>query len=298
MKITKAVIPAAGFGTRFLPAAKAVPKEMIPLIDKPVIQYVVEEATSAGITDILMIISGGKQAIQDHFSRNYDLEQRLANSGKDDLLAEMRSITDLANIHYIYQHELNGLGDAIYRAKSFVGDEAFAILLGDTVTTSNCSTPVIGQLIKAHETCESSVVALEAVPPEKVSRYGVIDGEVVGEDLYKVKHFVEKPSIEAAPSNLAIASRYVFTPELFKFLAKTPRGKGNEIQLTDAMTMMLETESMFGLKIDGKRHDIGNKLEFIKATIDFALQRNEFKGKIKKYIGNLGLMAGVHQTQR
>lgn len=284
MKITKAVIPAAGFGTRFLPAAKAVPKEMIPLIDKPVIQYVVEEAAAAGITDILMVISGGKQAIQDHFTHNRDLEARLATSGKDDLLAEMHSITDLANIHYIYQHDLNGLGDAIYRAKSFVGDEAFAILLGDTVTTSNCSTPVIGQLIKAHETCDSSVVALEAVPPEKVSRYGVIDGETVGNNLYKVKHFVEKPSIEEAPSNLAIASRYVFTSELFDFIAKTPRGKGNEIQLTDAMTMMLETESMFGLKIDGKRHDIGNKLEFIKATIDFALQRDEFKGKIKEYI--------------
>lgn len=289
MKITKAVIPAAGFGTRFLPAAKAVPKEMIPLIDKPVIQYVVEEAAAAGITDILMVISGGKQAIQDHFTHNRDLEERLAASGKTELLTEIHSITDLANIHYIYQHELNGLGDAIYRAKSFVGNEAFAILLGDTVTSSNCSTPVIGQLIKAHAICESSVVALEAVPPEKVSRYGVIDGEIVGQDLYKVKHFVEKPSIEAAPSNLAIASRYIFTPELFDFLAKTPRGKGNEIQLTDAMTMMLATESMFGLKIDGKRHDIGNKLEFIKATIDFALQRDEFKTQIKEYIGNLKL---------
>ena len=284
MKITKAVIPAAGFGTRFLPAAKAVPKEMIPLIDKPVIQYVVEEAVAAGITDILMVISNGKQAIQEHFSRNFDLEQRLAHSGKNDLLDDIHKITDLANIHYIYQHELNGLGDAINQAKSFVGNEAFAILLGDTVTTSDCSMPVIGQLIQAYESCGSSVVALETVPLEKVSRYGVIDGEAVTEALYKVKHFVEKPSIETAPSNLAIASRYIFTPELFDFLAKTPRGKGNEIQLTDAMSMMLETEAMFGLKIAGKRHDIGNKLEFIKATIDFALQRDEFKNNIKEYI--------------
>jgi UTP--glucose-1-phosphate uridylyltransferase len=284
MKITKAVIPAAGFGTRFLPAAKAVPKEMIPLIDKPVIQYVVEEAVAAGITDILMVISNGKQAIQEHFSRNFDLEQRLAHSGKNDLLDNIAKITKLANIHYIYQHELNGLGDAINQAKSFVGQEAFAILLGDTVTTSTCSMPVIGQLIQAYEKCGSSVVALEAVPLEKVSRYGVIDGDAVAETLYKVKHFIEKPSIEAAPSNLAIASRYIFTPELFDFLAKTPRGKGNEIQLTDAMTMMLETEAMFGLKIAGKRHDIGNKLEFIKATIDFALQRDEFKNNIKEYI--------------
>ncbi|MCF6175945.1 MAG: UTP--glucose-1-phosphate uridylyltransferase GalU [Victivallaceae bacterium] len=285
MKITKAVIPAAGFGTRFLPAAKAVPKEMIPLIDKPVIQYVVEEAVAAGITDILMVISGGKQTIQEHFSRNFELEQHLTVNGKDDLLADMRHITDLINIHYIYQHELNGLGDAIYQAKSFVGTVPFAILLGDTVTTSNCSTPVIGQLIKAHETCDSSVVALEAVPPEKVSRYGVIDGEVVGDDLYRVKHFVEKPSIDDAPSNLAIASRYIFTPELFEFLAQTPRGKGNEIQLTDAMVLMLEQHPMFGLKIDGQRHDIGNKLDFIKATISFALNRAEFKDQVKAYIG-------------
>jgi UTP--glucose-1-phosphate uridylyltransferase len=284
MKIRKAVIPAAGFGTRFLPTAKAVPKEMIPLIDKPVIQYVVEEAVAAGISDILMIVSSGKQIIQEHFTPNHALEQRLQNNGKTELLEELREITSLANIHYIYQHELNGLGGAIYQAKSFVGNEPFAILLGDTVTTSDNSTPVIGQLIEAHNSCGGSVVALEAVPPEKVSRYGVIDGEAMSEALYKVKHFVEKPTIKEAPSNLAIASRYIFTPELFNFLEQTPLGKGNEIQLTDAMAMMLKEQPMFALQFAGRRHDIGNKLEYIKATIDFALRRGEFADQITEYM--------------
>ncbi len=284
MKISKAVIPAAGFGTRFLPAAKAVPKEMIPLIDKPVIQYVIEEAVTAGISDILIVVSGGKQAIQEHFSRNHELEQRLESSGKAALLEEVRAITELADIHYVYQHELNGLGDAIYRAQKWVGESPFAILLGDTVTTSSDSVPVIGQLMRAYEDCHASVVALEAVPPEKVNRYGIIAGETVDNGLYRIEQFVEKPAPETAPSNLAIASRYIFTPEIFNLLERTPRGKGNEIQLTDAMSMMLDVEPMYGRQIAGHRHDIGNKLEFIKATLDFALRRDEFKEQIKEYL--------------
>ena len=281
--IRKAVIPAAGFGTRFLPFTKAVPKEMIPLVDKPVIQYVIEEAAAAGISDILIIVSTGKMAIQDHFNPDAGLEARLKANGKDELLEELRSINKLANIHYVYQQELKGLGDAVLCAKNFVGNEPFAILLGDTVLSSE-DKPVISQLLAAHKQTNSSIVALEEVPWEKTARYGVIDGKSNDETLYKVDAFVEKPAPEDAPSNLVIASRYVFNPEIFDYLAKTPRGKGNEIQLTDAMRLMLEDQSMYGYKFKGKRHDIGNKLDFIKSTIEFALKRPEFKNDLLKYL--------------
>ena len=281
--IRKAVIPAAGFGTRFLPFTKAVPKEMIPLVDKPVIQYVIEEAAAAGITDILVIVSTGKMAIQDHFNPDAGLEARLEANGKTELLEELRSINKLANLHYVYQQELKGLGDAVLCAKNFVGNEPFAILLGDTVLSSD-DKPVISQLLAAHEQTKSSIVALEEVPWEKTARYGVIDGKSEDETLYKVDAFVEKPAPEDAPSNLVIASRYVFNPEIFDYLAKTPRGKGNEIQLTDAMRLMLEDQAMYGYKFTGKRHDIGNKLDFIKSTIEFALKRPEFRDDILEYI--------------
>lgn len=284
--IRKAVIPAAGFGTRFLPFTKAVPKEMIPLVDKPVIQYVIEEAAAAGITDILVIVSTGKMAIQDHFNPDAGLEARLEANAKTELLEELRGINKLANIHYVYQQELKGLGDAVLCAKNFVGDEPFAILLGDTVLSSD-DKPVISQLLAAHEQTNSSIVALEEVPWEKTSRYGVIDGKSDDEVLYKVDGFVEKPAPEEAPSNLVIASRYVFNPEIFDYLAKTPRGKGNEIQLTDAMRLMLEDQAMYGYKFKGKRHDIGNKLDFIKSTIEFALKRPEFKDDVLEYIKSL-----------
>ncbi|MFA6103938.1 MAG: UTP--glucose-1-phosphate uridylyltransferase GalU [Victivallaceae bacterium] len=282
----KAVIPAAGFGTRFLPFTKAVPKEMIPLIDKPVIQYVVEEAVAAGLTDILIIISGGKMAIQDHFNPEVALEQRLEKSGKTALLEELRAINRLANIHYVYQQELNGLGDAVSYAECFVGNEPFAILLGDTVTSSDVM-PVTAQLVKTYEKVNASVVALEEVPWEKTSRYGVISGKTDDGSLYKVDKFVEKPAPADAPSNLVIASRYVFTPEIFECLKKTPRGKGNEIQLTDAMLLMLQQHPMYGLKVNGRRHDIGNKLDFIKSTVEFALQRPEFKDQITAWLKTL-----------
>lgn len=282
-KIRKAIIPAAGFGTRFLPFTKAVPKELIPVVDKPTLQYVIEEAAAAGITDILMVISSGKNAIQEHFNPNFDLETRLKKSGKNDLLSELQMINKLANIHYIYQQELNGLGDAVLQGKSFVGNEPFAVLLGDTITTSDFS-PVIAQLIDAYDKSNSSVVALEEVPMEKVSRYGVIDGEDQSDGLYQIRNFVEKPSIDEAPSNLVIASRYVFTPEIFDYLENTPRGKGNEIQLTDAMHGMLKEHDMYGLKFDGRRHDIGNKLDFVKATIEFAMKRDDLKQEVLEFI--------------
>lgn len=282
----KAVIPAAGFGTRFLPFTKAVPKEMIPLIDKPVIQYVVEEAVAAGLTEILIIVSTGKIAIQDHFNPEVALEQRLEASGKTALLAELKAINRLANIHYVYQQELNGLGDAVKYAECFVGDEPFAILLGDTVTSSDFM-PVTAQLVKAYEKVNAPVVALEEVPWEKTSRYGVISGQSEDGSLYKIDKFVEKPAPAEAPSNLVIASRYVFTPEIFQHIKNTPRGKGGEIQLTDAMLLMLQAHPMYGLKVNGKRHDIGNKLDFIKSTVEFALKRPEFKDQVAEWLQSL-----------
>ncbi|MDD5598340.1 MAG: UTP--glucose-1-phosphate uridylyltransferase, partial [Victivallaceae bacterium] len=224
--IKKAVIPAAGFGTRFLPFTKAVPKEMIPLVDKPVIQYVIEEAAAAGITDILIIISSGKTAIQEHFNPDAGLEARLEAAGKTEMLAELRRIDKLAKLHYVYQQELNGLGDAVMYAGSFVGNEPFAVLLGDTVLSSD-GKPVISQLLAAYERTRASVVALEEVPWEKTSRYGIVDGRSEDGVLYKVNGFVENPAPEKAPSNLAVAGRYVFNPEIFGYLAATPRGKGD-----------------------------------------------------------------------
>ncbi|WP_294506570.1 UTP--glucose-1-phosphate uridylyltransferase GalU [uncultured Victivallis sp.] len=275
--VRKAVIPAAGFGTRFLPFTKAVPKELVPLVDKPVIQYVVEEAVAAGIDRILIVTSSGKNAIQEHFNRSGDLERRLEETGKTALLAELRAISGLADIHYIYQQELNGLGDAVLCAKSFVGDDPFAVLLGDTVLDSSTEVTVTGQLVAAFGEVDSPVTALEPVPMERVSRYGVMDGIEVGEGLYKVRDWVEKPAPEEAPGNLAIASRYVFTPDIFDFLGRTPRGKGNEIQLTDAMRLMLAERPMYGLRIAGKRYDLGSKLGFLTGTVEFGLRRPEFR---------------------
>jgi len=283
-KIRKAVIPAAGFGTRFLPFTKSVPKELVPLVDKPVIQYVVEEAAAAGIDQILIVTSNGKGAIQDHFNRTFELEQRLEATGKHELLEEVRSICRIADIHYVYQQELNGLGDAVRCAKAFVGDEAFAVLLGDTVLDSATETPVIGQLTEAWEQLNAPVTALEAVPMERVSRYGVVDGEFIADGLCKVNGWVEKPSPEEAPSNLAIASRYVFTPDIFEALERTPRGKGNEIQLTDAMRLLLERRPMYGRVIAGKRYDLGSKLGFLTGTVEFGLRRPEFREAFAAYL--------------
>ncbi|MDD3117368.1 MAG: UTP--glucose-1-phosphate uridylyltransferase GalU [Victivallaceae bacterium] len=286
MMIRKAVIPAAGFGTRFLPFTKSVPKEMIPLVDKPVIQYVVEEAVAAGITDILIVVSSGKMAIQEHFNPDPGLLARLEDNGRPALADELRAIDRMARLHFVYQQELKGLGDAVLQARGFVGDEPFAVLLGDTVTTSEVF-PVIGQLCAVSRQKGASVVALEEVPWEKTSRYGVIDGTAVAESVYKVKTFIEKPSPDEAPSNLAIAARYVFTPEIFGFLENTIPGKGGEIQLTDAMREMVRTIPMYGCRFDGRRHDIGDKLEFIKATVEFSLKRPEFRDNVGVWLKDL-----------
>ena len=280
--IRKAVIPAAGFGTRFLPATKSAPKEMLPVVDTPVIQYVVEEAVAAGITDILMIIGRGKRAIEEHFDRSFELEYALESKRKDAELEEIRKISNLANIHFVWQKELRGLGDAISCARNHVGDNPFAILLGDTLMRAE--TPVTAQLIDVYNKHNGSVVALEAVPQSKVSRYGVIDGEEIGNNIYKVNDFIEKPSPEEAPSNLAIAGRYILTPEIFDYLEKVAPGKNDEIQLTDAMRMQVIEHPMFGLRFDGFRHDAGNKLDFIKTNVTFALERNDLRKELADFI--------------
>ncbi|QSH41967.1 UTP--glucose-1-phosphate uridylyltransferase GalU [Lentisphaerota bacterium ZTH] len=286
--IKKAVIPAAGFGTRFLPFTKAVPKEMIPLIDKPVIQYVIEEAAAAGITEILVVVSRGKMAIQEHFNPEFSLEDRLEKSGKTSLLEELRRIDGLARLHFVYQQELKGLGDAVLQAKSFVGNDPFAVLLGDTVLSSDYK-PVTSQLLDVYADRGAAVVALEEVPQDLTSRYGVIAGTSDDDSLYEINGLVEKPAPGKAPSNLVIASRYIFTADIFDYLEKTPRGKGNEIQLTDAMRAMLADKAMYGLKFNGTRHDIGNKLDFIISTIEFALKSEEFRQPVTDYLKSLEL---------
>ena len=283
--IRKAVIPAAGFGTRFLPATKSQPKEMLPIVDKPVIQYVVEEAVASGITDILMVIGKGKRSIEEHFDRNFELEKELELKGKERLLKQIRHISEMADIHFVWQRELKGLGDAVACAEHHVGNEPFVVLLGDTVLQSH--QPVTKQLLKVYERYQEPVVALEEVDRAKVSRYGVIDGAAISDSVYLIKDLVEKPDPVHAPSNLVIASRYVLTPEIFKHLRTVPRGKNNEIQLTDAMRQLLKSCAMYGLKFDGCRHDIGDKMGIVKTNLLFALQHADMKDEITRFVKDL-----------
>ncbi len=281
--VKKAVIPAAGYGTRFLPVTKSSPKEMIPIVDTPVIQYVVEEAVASGITDILMIIGKGKRAIEEHFDRSPILEESLIKKKNFDMLRKIRAISDLADIHFVWQQEMNGLGDAILHAKHHVGNEPFVILLGDTLLESPDG-PVTKQLMDAYNETQSSVIALEEVKPELVSRYGIIKGTPVNDKVLKAIDWIEKPLVGEAPSNLAIASRYLFTPEIFTYLEHTPTGKNNEIQLTDAMRRMVTNQNMFGMKFKGKRYDIGDKLGFIKTNIEFGLKDDEIGEALKEWL--------------
>lgn len=283
-RVRKAVIPAAGFGTRFLPFTKSVPKELIPVVDKPVIQYVVEEAAAAGMEEVLIILSNGKEAIRDHFSPAPDLEARLEATGKLALLDAVRRTSCGVKIEYVYQHELNGLGGAVLLAREFVGDEFFAVLLGDTVMSSATSRCVTGQLVDAHERYGSAVVAVEEVPLELVSRYGIVGGRTLDPDTVEVETMVEKPAAAEAPSRLAVASRYLLSPAIFAALEHTPRGKGNEVQLTDAMRSLLGKERLVGRRIAGARHDIGDKLSFLKNTVEFALRRPEFREEFLAYL--------------
>lgn len=295
--IRKAVIPAAGFGTRMLPATKAIPKEMLPIVDIPTIQYVVEEAIASGLTDILMVIGKGKRAIEDHFDSHPILEQRLEERQKEELLDTIRSIGKGAQIHFVWQRELNGLGDAVNHARNHVGDEPFMVLLGDCILRSNTETPVSKQLMEVYEEHGSSVIGLERVDPSLVYRYGVVGGTSVSERVLKVDQFVEKPPVEEAPSNLVIAARYLLMPEIFDYLEVVPRGVGNEIQLTDAMALMLKDQDMHALEFDGIRYDIGNKLNFIKTNLLFGLEREDMKEELKQWIIELAAkMEGVKQN--
>lgn len=284
--VKKAVIPAAGFGTRFLPATKSQPKEMLPIVDTPTIQYVVEEAVAAGITDILMIIGKGKRAIEEHFDRNFELEQRLAEKNKREELEAIRSAAELADIHFVWQKELNGLGDAVNYARHHVGNEPFVVMLGDTLIESD-GVPVTQQLINVYQRYNESVVAVESVAPELVSRYGVISGQEIQPSIFLLDDFVEKPPVDQAPSNLAIASRYVFTPEIFDHLAQVKPGLNNEIQLTDAMRLMVKEKAMYALRFDGQRHDIGNKLDFIKTNVHYGLKRPDIGPDLRKWLKEL-----------
>jgi UTP--glucose-1-phosphate uridylyltransferase len=271
--VKKAVIPAAGLGTRFLPATKASPKEMLPIIDTPTIQYVVQEAVDSGIEDILIISGKGKRSIEDHFDRHPELEERLLEK-EDKMYDEIMHLSDMANIHFIRQKEINGLGDAIYYARHHTGNQPFAVLLGDTII--NSVIPVTQQLIDIYEQYQSTVIAVETVPYDKVSRYGIVGGDMLSDTLMNLTTLIEKPATDKAPSNLAIAGRYILTPEIYKALEKTPPGKNNEVQLTDAMLNLLKSESMYAHTIEGKRYDIGNKLDFLKTNVEFALRRKEF----------------------
>ena len=285
--IRKAVIPAAGFGTRFLPLTKAQPKEMLPIVDTPTIQLVVEEAVGSGITDILMVIGKSKRAIEEHFDRNYELENELEDKGKDELLAEVRQISQMADIHFVWQKELNGLGDAVRHARNHVANEPFALLLGDTVLESHTAEPVTRQLMNIFEKHHGSVVALEKVPEAKVSRYGIMDGHEIEDGVYRVNDFIEKPTIEEAPSRLAFAGRYIFQPDIFDYLAQAQPGKNDEIQLTDAMRAMVESRPMFGCEFSGKRHDIGNKLDFLKTNIHYGLRNPLLAEELYDYMKSI-----------
>ncbi|TVR52851.1 MAG: UTP--glucose-1-phosphate uridylyltransferase [Spirochaetaceae bacterium] len=282
--VKKAVIPAAGYGTRFLPATKSQPKEMLPVVDTPTIQYVVQEAIDSGLTDILMVIGRGKRAIEEHFSRNLELELQLEAKKMTEELASIRTIPDNVRIHFVWQNELRGLGDAIRHAQDHVGNEPFAVLLGDTILESHEQRPVTKQLIDVYNRYEEVVLALEEVPLEKVSRYGVISGHAIDDGTYLIKDLVEKPAADEAPSNLVIASRYILPPEIFRALELTKPGKGGEIQLTDALRILLKDRAMYGQRFNGVRHDIGNKLDFLKTSILFGLKHSDIGDDLKAWL--------------
>ncbi|RKQ61783.1 UDP-glucose pyrophosphorylase [Thermovibrio guaymasensis] len=280
--IRKAVIPVAGLGTRFLPATKAQPKEMLPIVDKPVIQYIVEEAVRAGIRQIIFVTGKHKRAIEDHFDRNLELERALEEKGKEELLKIVREISELAEFIYIRQKEPLGLGHAILTAEPAVGNEPFAVFLGDDVMVSE--PPAIKQLIEVFNRFKCSVLGLQEVPEEEVSKYGIAGGKEVEPGVIKVDQLVEKPSPEEAPGNLAIAGRYILTPRIFEMLRKTRPGKGGEIQLTDAIALLSEREAIYGRIMEGKRYDTGNKIGFLEATVDFALSREDLREPFLEFL--------------
>ncbi|OCA84631.1 UTP--glucose-1-phosphate uridylyltransferase GalU [Bacillus sp. FJAT-27986] len=284
-KIKKAIIPAAGLGTRFLPATKAMPKEMLPIVNKPTIQYIVEEAVASGIEDIIIVTGKGKRAIEDHFDHAVELEHNLREKRKFELLEEVQRPSELANIHYIRQKEPKGLGHAIFCARNFIGDEPFAVLLGDDIVIHD--KPCLQQLIEQYKVLDSSVIGIKAVPENETDRYGIIDPIHMDGRCHLVGSFVEKPVRGTAPSNLAIIGRYIFKPEIFDFLGEMEVGAGGEIQLTDAIQKLNQIQRVYAYEFEGERYDVGEKLGFIKTTIDFALKNEELREDVLKYIARL-----------
>jgi UTP--glucose-1-phosphate uridylyltransferase len=285
LKVRKAIIPAAGLGTRFLPATKAQPKEMLPIVDKPTIQYIVEEAISSGIEDIIIISGRSKRAIEDHFDKSYELEHELEDKGKNDLLKTVQDISNLADIHYIRQKEAKGLGHAIHCAKSFVGNEPFAVLLGDDIVDSEV--PCLKQMIEVYNEYKTTILGVQQVSEEDVSKYGIVSCKPVDNRVYKVKDLVEKPDMDNAPSNIAILGRYIITPQIFEHLENVKPGKGGEIQLTDALKSLIEQEAMYAYDFIGKRYDVGNKIGFLQATVEFALNREDLKDEFTAYLKSI-----------
>jgi len=283
--IRKAVIPAAGFGTRFLPATKSQPKEMLPIVDTPVIQYVVEEAVSAAIPDLLMIIGKGKRSIEEHFDRSFQLESQLEAKGKHAELDAMRRISELAEIHFVWQKQMRGLGDAVYCARHHIHDEPFVVLLGDTLI--DALKPAALQLVELYEELQDPVILVEEVEPDRVGLYGVIDADEIRPGVYRIRDFVEKPKRDEAPSNLAIAGRYLLTADIFGHIEATRPDRGGEIQLTDALRALVRQRPMYGLKLDGARCDIGNKEGFIRTNIQFALKRADMAHELTHFIKDL-----------
>lgn len=285
-KIRKAIIPAAGLGTRFLPATKAQPKEMLPIVDKPTIQYIIEEAVASGIEEILIITGRSKKCIEDHFDKSVELELELEKSGKEEMLKMVREISDMVDIHFIRQKEPRGLGHAISCAKTFVGNEPFAVLLGDDIVY-NEGKPCLKQLIDCYDEYKTSVLGVQTVEAKDVNKYGIVNGIHIEDRVYKVKGLVEKPPVEEAPSNVAILGRYIITPQIFKILEETKPGKGGEIQLTDALLKLIYEEAMYAYDFEGTRYDVGDKLGFLKATVEYALRREDLRDGFIEYLNTL-----------
>lgn len=287
MNVRKAVILAAGHGTRLLPATKAQPKETLPLIDKPIIQYAVEEAAASGLEQVIIVTSAGKRAVEDHFDRSLDLERALEKKGDLQRLEEMRSISDLADIAYVRQHEQRGIGDAVLTVRSWVRDEPFVLFFPDDVIVSEV--PAARQLIDVYQAHGGSVLAVEEVPPQEVKSYGIVGGEPLGEGVYQVRNVVEKPEPEEAPSNLGIVGRYVLTPEIFEVLTRTPPGVGGEIQITDGLALLLRDQPMFAYRFQGRRYDTGRPLGLLQASVELALQRPDMATEFRRYLRGLDL---------
>lgn len=282
LQLRKAIIPAAGLGTRFLPATKAQPKEMLPIVDKPTLQFIIEEAVQSGIEEILIITGRNKKSIEDHFDRSVELELELESKGKYDLLEQVRKISDLVNIHYIRQKEPKGLGHAILCAKSFIGNEPFAVMLGDDIVVNE--KPCLQQMIEIYEQYKTTILGVQEIPRQDVDKYGIIEGRLIDDRVYKVRGLVEKPSVEEAPSNIAILGRYVITPAIFDILEQTPPGKNGEIQLTDALKVLAQKEAMYAYIFEGRRYDVGDKLGFLQATVEHALSRDDLRKDFLDYL--------------